>query len=60
MPSIEVSGPHEEFFNSYFALYIGGKHFHMDAVDQSGCTNYGGPYDRGSLERNRYQAYGKK
>ena len=26
-PSITVSGPHEEFFNSAFALWIGGKHF---------------------------------
>ena len=25
--SISVSGPHGEFFNSDFALYIGGKHF---------------------------------
>ena len=25
--SIAVSGPHEEFFNSYFALWIGGNHF---------------------------------
>ena len=26
-PSISVSGPHEEFFNSNFGIWIGGKHF---------------------------------
>ena len=26
-PSIAVSVPHEEFFNSAFDLWVGGKHF---------------------------------
>ena len=42
-PSIAVSCPHEEFFNSAFDLWIGGKHFQMDTVDQLGCMKYGGP-----------------
>ena len=25
--SMEVSGPHEEFFNSAFGIWIGGNHF---------------------------------
>ena len=41
-PSTSVPGPHEEYFNSDFALWISGKYFHMGAVDKLGCTNYGG------------------
>ena len=32
--SIAVSGPHEEFFNSDFAIWIGGKHFQIVDVYQ--------------------------
>ena len=28
--SIAVSGPHEEFFNSAYGIWIGGKHFSDD------------------------------
>ena len=33
-PSMAVSGPHEEFFNSSFVICIGGKHVNMVVVDQ--------------------------
>ena len=26
-PLIEISGPHEEFFNSSFGICVGGKYF---------------------------------
>ena len=42
---IAASGPHEEFFNSSFGIWIGGKHFQMVASYQSGCTKYGGNYE---------------
>ena len=32
--SMTVSGAHEEFFNSDFGIWIGGKYFHMVAVYQ--------------------------
>ena len=35
-PLIEISGPHADFFNSAFWIWIGIKHFQMDAADQSG------------------------
>ena len=41
-PSISVSGPHEEFFNSAFALWIGGKNFRVDSVDKLVCMKYVG------------------
>ena len=33
-PSVVVLGKHEEFFNSYFGIWICGNIFHMDDVDQ--------------------------
>ena len=42
-PSIAVSVPHEEFFNSAFDLWIHRNNIKMDAVDQLGCTKYRGP-----------------
>ena len=63
-PSISVSGPHEEFFNSAFGIWIGGKYF------PNGCCRkirmqkvfeglrieayYGGTAIK-TLERGRYE-----
>ena len=39
---ISRSGPHEEFFDSDFGIWLGGKHFNMVPAEQSGCKKYGG------------------
>ena len=41
--SMAVSGTDEEIFNSSLEIWMGGKNFHMVAVDQLVCTKYGGP-----------------
>ena len=41
-PSVAISGPHEDFFNSNFGICIGGKRFRIVSADQSVCTKYGG------------------
>ena len=41
-PYIAVSGPNEEFLNSAFGIWLGGKYFQMNVLDQSGFTKYGG------------------
>ena len=40
-PSIAISGPHEEFLNNAFVIWIGGIIFQIDDADQSGCMKYG-------------------
>ena len=37
---IEIAGPHEEFFNIDFGIWIGGMFFQMVSEEQQGCTNY--------------------
>ena len=39
---IVISGPHEEFFNSSFGIWISTKKFHIDAADKSGWNKCGG------------------
>ena len=41
VPPIAVSGPQEEFLNSVFRIWVGGKLFYTEALGQSGYTKYG-------------------
>ena len=43
-PSIAISGPHEEFFDSSFGIWIGGKYFLGELfIPIRIRKNYGGP-----------------
>ena len=42
-PSIEISVPHEECFNSAFGIWIGGQHFSDICSRPIRCMKYGEP-----------------